>query len=542
MEKRFIVFFILSFAVILAYPYFLEKLGVVRKPQPGEAAPKPAREAVESPVPKPENPPVAETEPAIPPPMEQAREQLIHVETELYRVTLSTRGGVISEWELKKYHDHGEEGDKPIVLFDAANGERMPPLTVQTGDADQDRRLAQAVFRSDAGDLRLGPDRPQGKVVLLYNDPSGTRRVSKSITFFNDRYDVSVDLAVEGFKGAYRVYLGTDFGIVDWGEGGRIAGFTGSTAMIGGSIEKDKLEKAGDTVTHEGVPAWVALQDKYFISALIPEQPGKAVSEQMGEHAVTAGIEFPENSRQSFRLYAGPKRFDRLASLKVGLEQSIDFGWFFYGSWALVRAIAKPLFYILRFFYGFTHNYGVSIILLTLCVRSLFIPLMHKSYRAMKAMQILQPEIAALQKKYKDDRERLNRELMELYKKHGANPLGGCLPMFLQMPVFIALYNVLNTTIELRQAPFCCWITDLSTKDPYYVLPIIMGVTMLLQQKLQPTTMDPRQAKLFMFMPVFFTLLFLNFPSGLVLYWMTNNILTIIQQYVTIRYIDQRTS
>ena len=538
MEKRFIVFFIISFAIIMAYPYFLEKLGVVRKPVPHEASEKAA--AV------PATPPVETPEPAVPstPAPFPAKDQIIHVETDLYRVSLSTRGGVVSRWELKKYLNHAQDRDQdePIVLYQTGDETPLAPLTVQTGDPSQDQELLQAVYHTDGEDLKLGADHPEGKIVLTYDDPSGERHLSKAITFHNDRYEIEVEVGPRGFRGNYRVLLGTNFGIVEWAQKGRYSGFIGPAAMIAGTVEKDKLAKAGDSVRHEGVPAWTALEDKYFLSALIPDQPGVAFAEKTGDQAETAGIEFPENSRQSFRLYAGPKRYDRLASLKVGLEESIDFGWFFYGSWALVRAIAKPLFYVLRFFHGFTGNYGVSIILLTLCVRSLFIPLMHKSYKSMKAMQVLQPEMAALQKKYKDDRERLNRELMDLYKKHGANPLGGCLPMFLQMPVFIALFNVLNTTIELRQAPFCCWITDLSTKDPYYVLPIIMGVSMILQQKMQPTTMDPRQAKLFMFMPVFFTLLFLNFPTGLVLYWLTNNVLTILQQYITIRYIDKRTS
>ena len=239
-------------------------------------------------------------------------------------------------------------------------------------------------------------------------------------------------------------------------------------------------------------------------------------------------------------LYAGPKEFDTLKSFNIGLEDTIDFGWFIYGSWGIVKAVAKPLFSVLRFINDYTHNYGVAIILLTVAIKLLFVPLQYKSYKSMKDMQLVQPKVAALQAKYKDDRERLNKELIKLYRDHKVNPVGGCLPMVLQMPVFVALFNILYMTIDLRQAPFFGWITDLSAQDPYYVLPIIMGVTMIIQQKIMPTTMDPTQAKIMLLLPAFMTLLFLSFPAGLVLYWLTNNIVTITQQFVTDRYIFKK--
>ncbi|MBI3994749.1 MAG: membrane protein insertase YidC, partial [Nitrospirae bacterium] len=258
---------------------------------------------------------------------------------------------------------------------------------------------------------------------------------------------------------------------------------------------------------------------------------------------VNAAIEFrsagPGSTARQVLLYAGPKEHRRLQALGVKLEETVDFGWFIYGSWAIVRFIARPLFHILQFFHGFTGNYGAAIVLLTVGVRVIFIPLSHKSYRSMKDLQVLQPQLQVLQKKHKDDKQRLQREMMELYQKNKVNPLGGCLPMLLQIPVFVALFNVLYTTIEIRQAPFILWIQDLSDKDPYFVLPILMGLTMLIQQKMQPTTMDPMQAKLFLLMPVFMTFLFLNFSSGLVLYMLTNNVLTIGQQYFTMKYFER---
>jgi len=222
------------------------------------------------------------------------------------------------------------------------------------------------------------------------------------------------------------------------------------------------------------------------------------------------------------------------------LEDTIDFGWFAFGSFEIVRALAKPLFYVLRYFHDFTHNYGLSIILLTVCVKLFFVPLQYKGYKSMKDMQVIQPKVQELQKKYKDDREQLSKEQIKLFRDHKVNPVGGCLPILLQMPVFIALFNILYMTIDLRQAPFALWITDLSVPDPFYVLPILMGASMVLQQKIMPTTMDPTQAKMMLMLPVFLTFIFLNFPSGLVLYWLTNNVLTIAQQFITDRYIFKR--
>ena len=346
----------------------------------------------------------------------------------------------------------------------------------------------------------------------------------------------------EGFSKGYTLFLGTNFGILDWGTT-TLVSFVGPTSLIDEKVVKDKPSSMETEVMHPGRLVWTALQDKYFLAALIPQGvPGTMVARKWTDQEVTVGIRqtpdpAPPRKTHFYRLYAGPKEYDRLRAYRLHLEETIDFGWFIYGSWALVRMVAQPLFAVLRFFHDLTHNYGISIILLTAAIKLLFVPLTHKSYVAMRAMQELQPKVAALQKKYKDDRQKLQQELMELYKKHKVNPLGGCLPMVLQIPVFIALFNILYTTIELRHAPFMLWIKDLSDKDPYYVLPIIMGISMVVQQKLQPTTLDPTQAKLMLFLPVLFTYFFLWFPSGLVLYWLVNNILSILQMYITTKYL-----
>ena len=237
------------------------------------------------------------------------------------------------------------------------------------------------------------------------------------------------------------------------------------------------------------------------------------------------------------RLYVGPKQFDVLKSFKLGLEDTIDFGWFIYDSFTPVKFVAKPLFSVLRSINEYTNNFGWAIIILTCGIKLLFVPLQYKSYKSMQGMKTIQGPVAKLQEKFKDDKQKLNTELMKLYKEHKVNPVGGCLPMFLQMPVFIALFNILYMTIDLRQAPFMLWISDLSIQDPFYVLPVLMGASMFVQQKIMPTTADPNMAKMMLILPIGLTFLFVTFPAGLVLYWVTNNVLTITQQFVTDRYV-----
>jgi len=237
-----------------------------------------------------------------------------------------------------------------------------------------------------------------------------------------------------------------------------------------------------------------------------------------------------------FLVYIGPKEIDRLKALGLNLDKAVNFGFF--------DSISKILLYVLKWFYKFTHNYGIAIIVLTFIIKILFWPLTHQSYKSMKDMQRLQPQIAKIRQRYKNDKVRMNQEIMNLYRTYKVNPMGGCLPIILQIPVFFALYYVLIYAIELRHAPFITyfpftkkiWLADLSAKDPYYITPILMGVSMVAQQKLTPSSVNPTQEKLMLFMPIFFTIIFLNFPSGLVIYWLVNNVLSIIQQV----YINRR--
>ena len=231
-----------------------------------------------------------------------------------------------------------------------------------------------------------------------------------------------------------------------------------------------------------------------------------------------------ESLTTSYRVYIGPKEYERLKELGANASEIIDYGWF--------GLFAKPLVFLMKVFYKYTHNYGIAIILLTIFIKLIFYPLTDKSMKSMKAMQIIQPEMNSLREKYKNDTQRLNQEIMGLYKKHKVNPMGGCLPMLIQIPVFFALYKALLVAIELRQAPFFWWITDLAAKDPLFVTPLLMGVTMYFQQKMTPMSGDQKQMQMMTkVLPVVFTILFLNFPSGLVLYFLVNNIITIGEHY-----------
>jgi YidC/Oxa1 family membrane protein insertase len=566
MEKRVVLFLILSLAIIIGYDYLLKQMGIAPVPsEPERSAPEPASSGsatAPSGTAKPSPsaaPPAAEERSRTVSKAEETRpvgstEQNEEVATPLLRAVFTNRGGVVTSWELTQYLAPDLDHPRPVQLVHPG-GKFMGPLSIQTGDPAINKQLAEGLYRVERDFSTLDASAPTGHLTFTYQVPHSEIRVEKRLTFHFDSYLVDVSVSTEGLSNGFDVVLGTNFGIVEWGEG--FIGLIGPAVMVEDKLEKDMPETE---LEHKGGVRWVALQDKYFLSVLIPGKPAAAIVRKEGDKLVSAGVRVggsdhtaqpvqPAQASQpaaasisgtpsaSLRLYAGPKKYDTLKALGLGLEDTIDFGWFIYGSWGIVKAVAKPLFYVLRFLYDFTHNYGVAIVLLTVGIKLLFVPLQYKSYKSMKDMQQVQPKVLALQTKYKDDRERLNRELIKLYRDHKVNPVGGCLPMLLQMPVFVALFNILYMTIDLRQAPFVLWIRDLSVQDPYYVLPVIMGVTMVIQQKIMPTTMDPTQAKVMLLLPAFLTVLFLTFPAGLVLYWLTNNVLTIAQQFITDRYI-----
>lgn len=551
MEKRVIVFLVLSLAIIFGYEFVLRELGLAPPPAATSDAPvTPASDETRT-----SGEPAAESaslsgetvgdrkdqaaESRGPAPVSHGDvEGVVEVETDLYRAKFTTRGAILTSWELKRYR--GASPDQPAVEL-VRQGTKFPgSLAVSTDNAAVSQELREGLYSIERDFSTLDAAHPTGHMTFRYQSPEGGLWLEKRLTFHADSYLVDVALKQHGLDGSISVGLGTNFGIVEWGDG--FIGLIGSASLVDGKVEK---ETPDTELERKGHVQWAALQDKYFISVLIPKQPGSVLAKKEGDKLVSTSVRMPiaqSGDTVALQLYAGPKEYDTLRSLQIGLEDTIDFGWFIFGSWGVVKAVAKPIFYVLRFLNEFTHNYGLTIVLLTIAIKMLFVPLQYKSYKSMKQMQMIQPKVLAVQEKFKEDRDRLNKELIKLYRDHKVNPVGGCLPMVLQMPVFVALFNILYMTIDLRQAPLGLWITDLSVQDPYYVLPIVMGVTMVVQQKITPTTMDPTQAKIMLMLPAFMTFLFINFPAGLVLYWLTNNSLTIAQQVLTDRFIFRKKS
>ncbi len=520
MEKRTLIAVALAFAILLIYQYLFIQ------PEPQKAPKQPAVAEKEAPVTEKPQPAIAITSP-VPLPKTKSmpsEEKEIRVETELYSAVLTTKGATIKHHELKK---HKDKDGKNVVLLKSPG--IKPPLSIGSKD---DFELADMTFHVSGKDMTLDKNNKSGSLIFEYAGPGFS--IKRSYTFHSDKYTIDIKDEVSGLPD-YWITIGTDFGIHDYKD----------TSMHVGPVllkEADRLEfdskKLNEVKSFRESLKWIAQEDKYFFASLVPlTAMEEAKVWKIKDSPVIALKGKP--GINSFMLYAGPKEYDNLKSLNVGLEHIIDFGFF--------SILALPLFWVLKLFYTLTNNYGWAIVLLTILVRIPFIPLVNKSQKSMKKMQEIQPRMAELREKYKKDPQKLQKETMELYKKYKVNPVGGCLPMLLQIPVFFALYNILLIAIELRFAPFILWIKDLSAPDTLFghipsmvpliggfavgPLPIVMGITMVIQQKMTPTSMDPMQNKIMMLMPVVFTFLFLNFASGLVLYWLMNNVFSIAQQF-----------
>jgi YidC/Oxa1 family membrane protein insertase len=507
MEKRALIAIALSFLLLFLYQYFFIK------PEPGQIQKKSEVAKKEEPAPaKPVELPVPKRTPP--------EEKEIKVETEFYSAVFTTRGGTLKHYEIKKYKD---KDGKNVVLLTGQGLE--PPLSI---GSKEDFDLSDANFSTARKDVKLDKDKKSESLTFEYSDSGFS--VRRTYTFHNDDYRIDLKDEVSGLTD-YWITLGTDFGIHDKKDR---SAHIGPVLLTGTKRVEPKMKEAE---SYRDDLKWIAQEDKYFFAALVPV--AKVEEAKVWKMKDSPVIAFKSRSgTNSFILYAGPKEYDRLKALKVGLEHIIDFGFF--------SIIAVPLFWTLKLFFKFLGNYGWAIVLLTIIIRIPFIPLVNKSQKSMKKLQELQPRMAEVREKFKKDPQRMQKEMMELYKKYKVNPLGGCLPMILQIPVFFALYKILLIAIELRGAPFMLWIKDLSAPDTLFghmpswlpliggfaagPLPILMGATMVIQQKMTPTTMDPAQNKMMMLMPIVFTFMFLNFASGLVLYWLMNNIFSIAQQ------------
>tara|TARA_B100000686_G_scaffold350750_1_gene447582 strand:- start:3810 stop:5444 length:1635 start_codon:yes stop_codon:yes gene_type:complete len=456
-------------------------------------------------------------------------EKEVRIESGEIHYIFSNKGGVLKQLLLPRFKN--DNGDVINLIKNPDN--LTAALSLKSDDPQISSILQNAHYEPSTTSIILSDLSPEGVLTFTLKHKSGLEVFREFKFRFND-YMVEIKTRITAPPLAnknlqYEIVLGP-------GIGGNISSqtdyivFSGATVFNNNERIEHPPEDLNTTVYHRGELKWVAFQNKYFGSALVPLQGSKSGVVFKENDKVFVGLEYESvqsAATASHLFYAGTKELEILEEKGNHLVRMIDYGWF--GN--KFAFLVKPLLKVLAYFYGLTQNYGWAIIFLTLIIKLLFFPLTHKSFKSMKGMQKIQPYVKIIQERNKDDRQKMNEELLELYKKHKVNPVGGCLPMLLQIPVFIALYHALFFSIELRGAPFVGWITDLSVQDPYYVTPVLMGITMFLQQKMTPSVGDPMQQKIMMFLPVLFTFLFISFPAGLVIYWTVNNMLTISQQY-----------
>jgi YidC/Oxa1 family membrane protein insertase len=555
MERRAFIAIALCFLILILYQEILQRL----YPAPEEAPPQTREETApgEEPAARAEPAPAgaARTEPghgepdagtaaAQPPPAGRD----VVIENELYRAVFTTAGARLKSLQLKSYRTSVAPGSPPLDLIEPSPA-TQPPLGLLLRGSEGAVDDAEVLYEVDRDSLRLSGDE-SGE--LRFRGRLGGAEVEKRIRAAGGRYFIGLEIDA-GEAAADRQVA------VVWQHG--LASGAPTTADIHANsllvVEDQGLRRyshqcffldsmrgnchaieEGSAPFHEEGVRWIAYDGRYFLAALIPK--GEAASKldvRFRNHVASAELLLPPATRSaSFDLYLGPKKIEILESGPRSLRPALDLGIFTF--------IALPLLHVLRLSHLLTGNYGLDIILLTVVIKILFIPLTQKSLKSMREMQKLQPEMAKLRERYKDKPEEMNKQVIELYRRHKVNPLGGCLPMVLQIPVFIGLYQALLNAVELRHAPFVGWIEDLSAPDrlgawnlPFVeppgvpILTLLMGASMFLQQWMTPSGADPAQQRMMLIMPVIFTFMFINFPSGLTLYWLVNNVLTIAQQY-----------
>jgi YidC/Oxa1 family membrane protein insertase len=483
----------------------------------------------------------------------------VMVETPLYRAIFTTEGGGLKSWTLKQYKDRVEtvvlwrrkeaEHPEPVEMVAVERSDELPLATDVEVEGTQHRNV---LFEADRSELLL-EERDEGSITFIGRLGGGVDIV-KRYRFHGSEYRVDLDVEVIN-RGATSV--NPEMSLSWYGLVGRASRYTfaGPSVLSGTSVERLKVKEVQKGMRFTGDIKWMADEDNYFVSLIAPRKM-EDVTVDVRERQGNGGVGFESRMtfsrgrvtpggrvESSFLIYVGPKLPELLKALEVEGEKAINFGKY-------LGSIEKVLLWFLELAYHVTGNYGVAIIILSILLKVIFWPLSRRSYRSMQEMQKVQPEMKMLQEKYKDDKQRLNQEMMALYKRRKVNPVGGCLPMLVQFPFLIALYKALPLAFNLRHAPFVLWLRDLSAADTFFVdqlplpllgntpvgpLPLLMGVSMLIQQKMSPTMGDPRQAKMMMIMPVMFIFIFLSFPSGLVLYWFVQNLLSIGEQYLTRR-------
>lgn len=479
------------------------------------------------------------------------------IKTDLMAVTIDANGGDLRDLTLEAYkQDTSKNKLWEFIKRLAGNDQKADDKThklklfeesadhnyyAQSGFVGTDLPTHKTVYSFQPGEYDLKPG--QDELKFSMKTVEAGVEVVKTYTFHRGSYVIDVDYSVHNGGSTpvngYSYFMFQRDDKKPEGESSYIHGYTGPAMYTEENkfqkISFSDIEKNKQDYVKSAKNGWMGMVQHHFVAAWITPNPDNTeqrefYTETLGNGEYRAGMKIPgfsvapgETKNVDMRLYAGPQDQEKLKVLAHGLEHVVDYGW--------LTILAYPLFLFLNWLHSLVHNWGVAIILLTISVKMAFYPLSAASYKSMAQMRKLAPRLQHLKERYGDDRQKLHEQMMKIYQEEKINPLGGCLPIVVQIPVFIALYWALMSAVELRQAPFALWIHDLSEPDPYMVLPLVMAVTMFIQQRLSPKPPDPVQAKVMMFMPIAFSVMFFFFPSGLVLYWLVNNILSILQQW-----------
>lgn len=544
-NQRLILFVALSVVILLLWQAWQGDFG--KKAQTG--VPTTATTVSQTPAAAPLPVPPTQTAPATPAgsavPAEKGLDhgERIRITTDVMEAEIDTDGGDLRQVDLLRYPVAKDHPEQPFRLL---NDDTAKIFVAQSGllaaSAAPDHH---ALYQSAQKEYRLADGAEEVKVPLIWASGQGIT-VTKTYIFHRGTYVMDVDYEIKNASG--QDWRGRQYRQFERARVERESRFV--YTFTGGAIssQENKYRKLSfddmdkESLNKEIKGGWVAMIQHYFVAAWVPgqDETDHLYSKALGDGLYVLGLSsseliIPAGGQGEFksRLYAGPQLQDHLAAVAPNLELTVDYG--------LLTFIAKPIFWLMKAIHGLVHNWGWTIILLTVMIKLAFYKLSEASYRSMANMRRMQPKMVQIRERFGDDRQRMSQAMMELYKKEKINPLGGCLPIVIQIPVFISLYWVLLGSVELRQAPFILWLNDLSAKDPYYVLPLIMGISMFVQQRLSPAPPDPLQAKIMMALPVVFTAFFAFFPSGLVLYWVTNNILSISQQWYITRRLEKMT-
>jgi len=533
---------VLSLLILIGFQYLFPPSAPQQPPAVPEAQQQASAPSSQQP-PSSAPTPAASTGNGQPPVAVDPKAKDITVDTPLYTAVIKEQGGGFQSFVLKNYRNKMEKDSGPMQLILGKGPASLPVLF----SLDNGAGAVLPLFKGDKPGSSLAKEDETVKLTMTASLPEGLT-VVRTLTFRGDSYLINAEYKVQNTTDKpvqFSPALSLDnepFAHVS--ESSQFL-FSGPAAYVNGALVETKPTKLTEgPVVLQGKVSWTGFVDNYFMTSVIPATSNAVTvtlqgSEKQVRTVISEGIQGiapHETKSYAYTLYFGPKKLHILETAGNELAKSVNFGWF--------DVLGKPMLWLLNFFHQFSGNYGIAIILLTVLIKLVFWPITQKGMKSMKNMQKLQPKIAKLRERYKDDPAKMNQEMMTLYKTYKVNPVGGCLPMLIQIPFFFALYQVLLAAIELRHAPFMLWINDLSAPDrlwigfdlPYLhglpILTLLMGASMYLQQKMTPTTADPTQARIMQFLPLVFTVMFINFASGLVLYWLVNNLLSILQQYL----------